>query len=257
MDQKTEKFSSIEKILAILSIFKPHNQEMGTVEISKKLGLHKATVSRILLTLAEHDYLSRNHRSKKFSLGPEILKLARVLKQSLESNIVQFTKPHIDALRDSVKESVALEVISEKNSILAYLADVPRKIRLAGGLGDTLPFHTAAGAKAILAFSAPEFVDNLMTKKLPRFTPNTITDPTVLKKQFEEIRERGYSTDNEEHDVGVSAIGAPIFNSDKEPVAGLAIIGPSHRVKWDGALSLVPQIKETAAAISNDLFLLK
>ncbi len=254
MKQTPEKYSSIEKILAILSAFKPHNQEMGTVEISQKLGLHKATVSRILLTLSEHSYLRRNLKTKKFSLGPAILQLARVITQSLENNIIQIAKPHIDGLRDSVKETVVLEVVSGKNTMIAYLAEVPRKIRLAGTLGDVLPLHTAAGAKAILAFSPPELKDSLLPEKLRKHTPNSITDLAVLHQQYAEILECGYSIDNEEHDIGVSAIGAPILNSDEEPVAALVIVGPSQWVTWEGDSSLVPKLKKAAAAISADLY---
>ncbi len=257
MKQVKDKYSSIEKILAILSVFKPHNQEMGTVEISKELGIHKATVSRILLTLSEHGYIRRNIQTKKFSLGPAILQLAKVIKQSLDNNIVQIAKPHIDELRNTVDETVVLEVISGKNTMIAYLAEVPRKIRLAGTLGDVLPLHTAAGAKAILAFSNPDFTDSILATTLQSYTPNTITDLTVLKEQFAEIKACGYSIDNQEHDIGVSAIGAPIFNNDNEPMAALVIVGPSQWVTWDEHSSFVVQLKKAAAAISADLYFSK
>ena len=67
--------NSIDKTLMILSSFAPHNQECGTVEISHRLGFHKATVSRILLTLTRHEFLAQNALTRKFTLGPSVMTL--------------------------------------------------------------------------------------------------------------------------------------------------------------------------------------
>jgi DNA-binding IclR family transcriptional regulator len=70
MRQNTDKSNAIEKALQILLAFNPHNPELGTSEISEKLGFHKATTSRILLTLAEYDFLRQDPNTKKFNFGP-------------------------------------------------------------------------------------------------------------------------------------------------------------------------------------------
>jgi len=163
MRRPNQKFNSIEKALTILSSFSPYNQEMGTMEISQKLGFHKATVSRILLNLARHGFLQQNPRTKKFMLGPSIFQLARAINQSLHNNLVHMAKPYVDDLRDKLKETVVLEVLSGKNTIIVYLAEGPQLVRLAGTVGDILPLHVAAGAKAILAFLSEEKRESLLS----------------------------------------------------------------------------------------------
>ena len=116
MRQKIEKANSIDKALAILSSFAPYNQEMGTVEIGQKLGFHKATVSRILKNLARHGYLTQNSQTKKFLLGPSVMDLFRAVNQSLKTNLVFIAKPFIDDLRDSLKETVILEVLTGEST---------------------------------------------------------------------------------------------------------------------------------------------
>jgi len=249
-----EKDYAIDKALKILSCFEPYNQEMGTIEISQKLGFHKATVSRILLNLAKHDYLRQNSRTKRFILGPSILRLAKAINQSLKSNLVQIAKPYIDDLRNMLKETVVLEVLSGKNTIIAYLAEVPRPVRLAGTIGDVLPLHVVAGAKAILAFLPPETRESLLSGELARYTPNTITDFAVLRDQFQEIRRQGFAFDKEEHDIGTSAVGTPIFNHEAEPVASLVVAGPSQRITWGSDSPIVTLLKETAVKISGQLY---
>jgi DNA-binding IclR family transcriptional regulator len=254
MRQPASKNNSIDKALTILSAFAPYNNEMGTIEISRKLGFHKATVSRILLNLTRHGFLHQNPKTKKFILGPTILTLAGTIRQSLNNNMLHIAKPFVDDLRDRIKETVILEVISGENTIIVYVAEGPRPIRIAGTVGDILPAHVAAGAKAILAFSSPDVWKSFSNAKMHSFTENTITDPKVLHDQFEEIRGQGFAFDNEEHDIGINAIGAPIFNNEEKPVAALVVAGPSQRITWDGDSSYVPKVKETAAKISAQLY---
>ena len=254
MKQKPTKITSIEKTLAILLTFAPHNHEMGTVEISQKLGFHKATVSRILLTLMKSAFLEQNPQTRKFRLGASILSLGSAARHSLKTNMVQIAKPHIDELRDRLRETIVLEALSGKNTFMAYIAEGPRRVRIAGTLGDRLPIYAAAGAKAILAFSLPEVVENLLDQEMPRLTPNTITDPRIFKRQLKLIRHQGFSYDNEEIDIGISAVGAPIFNHEDKPVAALVVAGPSQRVTWGSGSAIVPLLKDTAAKISAQLY---
>ena len=223
---------------------------MGTIEISQKLGFHKATVSRILLILTKFGFLQRDKQTKKFRLGHAVINLGLAVNQSINNNLVQFAKPYIDGLRDKVKETVILEVLSGETTVMAYIAEGPRLVRLAGNIGDRVPIHAAAGAKAILAFSNPDVRNTLLDVKLPRFTEHTITERVVLLEQFKEIRRLGVSFDIEEIDEGTSAIGAPIFNHEEKPVASIVIAGPAQRITANNSLEMVSALKEAAAKIS-------
>lgn len=248
------KNNAIEKALKILSTFIPYNQESSTTEISRKLGFHKATVSRILLTLTEHRFLEQNYQTKKFRLGPVAMNLGIAVRRSLKSDLVHIAKPFVDELRDQLKESVLMEILAKDHTIIAYIAEGPRRVRLAGTIGDYLPINVAAGAKAILAFSPQEVKNLFLNKKMPRLTPHTITEPEMLDRQFREIKKCGVSFDKEEHDLDINAIGAPVFNGEKYPVAAVVVAGPKTRVNCDTTSPIVAQLKKTAAKISERLF---
>ena len=240
--------------MEILLAFTPYNQELGTVEISKKLGFHKATVSRILLILYKYDFLQQNPQTKKFMLGPSITNLGWASNHFLNTNLVHIAKPYIDELRNILKETIVLEALAGKTTIMAYIAEGPQRVRIAGTIGDRIPIHAAAGAKAILAFSPPEVRDSFINDgAMPRYTPNTITDPEIFQRQLEDIRRQGFSFDNEEIDIGINAVGAPIFNYEEKPVAAVVVAGPSPRVTWDSDSPIVARLKETAAQISAQL----
>ena len=96
MRPSAKKTNSIEKALEILQAFTPSNQGMGTIEVSKKLGFHKATVSRILLILTKFGFLQRDKQTKKFRLGHAVIHLGLAVNQSINNNVVQIAKPYID-----------------------------------------------------------------------------------------------------------------------------------------------------------------
>lgn len=254
MRQSAQKMNSIDKALTILTAFAPYNQEMGTSEISQKLGFHKATVSRILLTLTRQGFLRQSAKTKRFVLGPAIINLARAVSQSLKTNLVQIAKPFIDELRDRLKETVILEVLSGESTFMAYIAEGPRLVRLAGSIGDRVPVHASAGAKAVLAFSAPETKELLLKTKLHRFTKRTITDRKTLDRQLAGIRKEGIAFDQEEIDEGTSAVGVPIFSHEGVPVAAVVVAGPSQRIAGNSNGEMFTALKGVAAKISAELY---
>jgi IclR family acetate operon transcriptional repressor len=247
------KPNSIEKALEILQVFTPYNQEMGTGEISQKLGLHKATASRILRTLAEKGFLRQDPETKKFALGPTVSDIGRAYNNGLNSNLVQLAKPYIDDLRSTLEETVVLEILSGMGTVMAYVAEGPQRVRIAGTVGNRLPVHAAAGAKAILAFSPPEMVERFIADDLPQLTPHTITDYNAYERGLEKTRRRGYSVDEEEIDIGINAVGVPIFDYGEEPVAAVVVAGLAQRITGKSDTAVVIRTKKTAAEISERL----
>lgn len=254
MQQKAGTHQSLAKALEILMAFTPHNGEMGTVQLSKRLGYHKSTVSRLLHVLMDYGFVRQNRESKKFVLGPSVIDLSSSIQESLNANLTQIAKPHVDLLRDKLRETVVLEVVSGRSAVIAYIAEGGGPLRIKGRLGDSRPAHAAAGAKAILAFSAKDKRDRFLNGKLTRLTPNTITTQKRLEMEMSEIRKRGFAVDKEEVNLGINAIGAPVFNYEGVPVAAVVVAGLSRGINWRGASHLVPRLKETAVRISRELY---
>lgn len=254
MKAKSGALSSTEKALKILMSFTPHNHEMGTLELSNKLGIHKSTVSRLLHLLKDYDFLEQNPDTKKYILGRSAAEIGNAAVKSLHNNIVSLAQPHLNALSAAVGESVALEVLSGDQVVLAHQVEGQRHIRFSFTLGEQTPLHVAAGAKAILAFSEPEFVDRCLKKKFTRFTPNTISSKKKYLEVLEEVRKTGIAFDKGERYEDVWAIATPIFGHDRAPVAAVVIAGPA--TGWTSSFieQAIPPLKKTAGEISERLF---
>lgn len=83
MPESRDKHNAIEKAFAIMMSFMPDNEAASTTDLSRRLGFHKATTSRTLKIMAEYGFVRQNEASKKYSLGPSVIKLAAAVNKSL------------------------------------------------------------------------------------------------------------------------------------------------------------------------------
>jgi DNA-binding IclR family transcriptional regulator len=249
--------SSTEKLLTILMSFTPHNPGMGNVELSQKLGMNVSTVNRLLQVLVSFNLIRQDSRNRRYSLGRAAADLGRALEQSLSSRLVSIAHPYMEDLRDQIKESVSLEVLKGGYATIATEVLGPPPLSVSFNLGETMPVHVAAGAKAILAFSAPELVARLMTGELKRFTDKTITDADEFKAHLQEVRKQGYALDVGEENIEVHAIGVPVFDYSGKPVAALCLCAPASRMKKLLESGVIPKISVAAEKISSELLFAK
>jgi len=88
---------------------------------------------------------------------------------------------------------------------------------------------------------------------LKKFTPNTITDPLLLKKELKKIRKQGFAFSDQEVYLGTRGIAAPVFNHKREIVAGLTIAGPRERLTDKKMPWFIRLVKENALRASHEL----
>lgn len=254
MDKRIEKHNAIEKALVILGQFAMNNQEMSTMEISQSLGYHKATASRTLLLLTKYGFLEQNEKTKRFKLGSTIMNLGLSVTGSLKNDLVQIAKPYLDKLRDTLQATIALEVLSGRHTVMAYVAEGPRRVRLGADVGMQLPSIATAGAKAILAFISSDEWDGFVDTDLPRFSPKSITDRKQFYEQLEQIKKTRIAFDIGEHDPDLNAIGSPVFNIEGIPIAGAVVVDLSSRISSDIDSKSANEVRRTAENISKRLY---
>jgi DNA-binding IclR family transcriptional regulator len=247
------ELKTIEKALLVFKCFAEGNSSLSTTELSKKLGTNKATMSRVLSTLKKHDFLEQDPSTRRYRLGSAMAQMARAVNRNMNGEVVAVAKPIVDQLRDEVGETVHIEVRSGNNIYLAYAAVTPNPVSLTITVGDQVMPHAHAGAKAIVAFSEPDEIERWLRRDLFPLTKNTVTDPDELREIYGKIRQTGVAYDWEEYLQEINAVGAPIFNHEDIPVAGIIIVVPSYRMgkKWDS--HFISKLKKAANEISKGL----
>jgi len=247
------ELTATEKALKILLAFAPTNEPMGTLELSELLGIHRSSVSRILITMRNYGFLQQDKKTKRYFLGRSVAEIAKALSTSYKSRLITLALPHLMALRNNIKESVAFEMLSNKGVSMAYGIKGIQPVTISFDYGEMAAVNANAAAKAILAFSSKELVNNVLgtKEKLARYTSKTITDRRVLYEQFKKIRERGVSFDHEEYNESIHAVAAPVFDEDQSCVAAVSILVPSLRLEVITSPDTIMMLKDTVSKISD------
>ncbi len=251
--QQQNTHQSVERALRILMAFTPNNADRSVAELSKELGIHTSTVSRLLQVLANSGFVSQDPWTKKYSLGKSAFAIGNAIYQTVRERMVIIAQPYLDSLRDSIGQDVGLEVLVGNTTILAYRAWGPNQFRTRFTLGDRLPAHVVAGGKAILAYSPTDFVNGVLQGGLTSLTTKTVTDLEVVKKRLAEYRENGLAYDLGESDLDYHFVAAPVFNFAGRPVAAVVTGDLAEKVQGAFSAETLSALRETASKISARL----
>lgn len=254
-EHQTPKYEvrSVKRALMLLRTFLKHDEELSAAEMSKETGLDPSTVFRLLLTLEAQAFVQVNHTTLKYRPGVTLLELgSRFLKNS---DIRSRAIAHLERLRDEFGETVHLTVLDGTEVVyLEKLAGLHPIGFMSSRVGDRNPAHCTGVGKALLAYLPDdELAARYPDGQLKRYTESTITDLKALRLELKRVRERGYATDQEEHEPGVKCVAVPTF--DHKGIAGaISVSGPSNRVEHHLAKSdLIDRLKTAAAQISEEM----
>jgi IclR family acetate operon transcriptional repressor len=117
-------------------------------------------------------------------------------------------------------------------------------------VGRKLGLHSGSVGKVLLAHLTPGELKRFLESELAPYTPNTITDPDVLREQVRRIAEQGYAISISETGMGIAGICVPIYSPSNRFVGGLNLAGPSARLDEDDLLSYLDLLREKAREIS-------
>lgn len=225
--------------------------ELGVSELGRRLGVHKATASRLVATLAERGLLERDPRTEKVHLGFGLIRLAGSAMAGLD--IVRVAHPILDDLAEDTCETVNLGVLADDAVIYIDQVTGTRSVVAVSWVGRRTPLHATSNGKVLLAFAEPDERERLLRRALAPMTPRTITDVAELRRQVEQVVTRGYAQTLEELEQGLNAVAAPIRQADGRVTAALSVSGPAFRMRPVDLPRIARRTMEAADAISRRL----
>jgi IclR family KDG regulon transcriptional repressor len=243
---------SVRHCLAILRCFTPETPEIGVIETSHKLNLSKSTVSRLLSTLKQENWVVKISSSQKYRLAPRVLELANIFLANFEWRMIAI--PHLKDLRDKTDETVTVFVIQENQRVCIEKFESSHELRPVLNIGGHYPLHAGAAGKVLFAFLSKEKRKEIVSKYgLPRLTENTITDFMSLEKELSRIRKEGYAVSYQERAQFVSSVSAPIKDFNGEVIASLNLSGPLIRFTQEKVKEFILLTMLTADKISQEI----
>jgi DNA-binding IclR family transcriptional regulator len=241
---------SVGKAMLVLRMLEDAG-ELGVTELSRRLCVHKSTVSRLLATLEHHGVVSRNAQTDKFGLGPALISLAGAALQRID--LRTSAREHLARLAQETRETVNLAILDGDQVVNIEKLPSAHYIRDIGWIGRRSPLHCTATGKALIAHLSRAELRRLLGARLKRFTPQTICDWPALDAELAGVRRAGYAVGQEELEIGLVAIAAPIHGLGGRVAGAVSVSGPSFRMLPTAMAAYSPQVLAAAAAISRGL----
>lgn len=240
---------AISRTLAVLTLFRENDGDLGISDISRQLSLSVSTVHRIVRALVDDDYLSQDVGSDRYTLGRSAVLLGHAANRRLG---LDRAKTVIERLRDESGESVNLGVRDGAEMVVVVSVESRQGLRISQSPGSRLPVHATAMGKATLSHGTRSIEDQVAGLDMPlqRLTKNTITTATALRKELNLIRRRGYSIDDQEAIEGVRCIAVPIISPEGDLLAAMAVQGPTVRMTDAQLKRAVPLLRAAAHEIA-------
>jgi IclR family KDG regulon transcriptional repressor len=220
-----------------MDCFDDEHPEMGISEIAQVVGLHKATAYRIVTTLVNYGYLEWTPDSQKYKLGLELSNLGYKVIRRMD--LRREALPHMRKLVQEWDETCDLSVYNQGRAFYIEVLRGNHALTIAAAVGQRLPVHCTASGKLFLAYLPLEELDDILNQPLTAYTENTI------------IRRQGYAIDNEEYEIGICALAAPIFNHRGTVIAAIGGPSPTSRMTPERIAEIAAAYKEAGQAISH------
>src|SRR5579862_6824268 len=182
--------------------------------------------------------------------APKLLHLANTSATGL--GLREIAAPHLQSLANRMRICTELGVmethqvwIIAKYALGGFFGGSP-------GMGARMPLHCTAIGKALLAHLSDEELHTFtISQGLARYNDNTLASEKKLKADLTNSRDRGYTIEDEECELGTRGVGAAVLDHDQRAIAAISIVGSIHQIGAENVGILAKAVMETAAAISH------
>jgi DNA-binding IclR family transcriptional regulator len=241
---------TVERALEALEVLARMPEGLSLTEASDRLREAVPTTHRLLSTLARAGFAAQDPESKRYGLGPAILRLAQSYER--QNDLARVAQLVLDDLTEQTQESSFVTQQVGGAAIVVAKADSPHALRFYMGLGQRMPYHAAASARAILAYTEPSVADELlMAEGLEAYTTVTPTTLAAARAELARVREQGFAVCNEELEVGVTALSVPVLNARGGVAASVTVVAPGHRLLDDQQTRVLALLKAAGRRIAE------
>lgn len=228
MAKEHSLIQSVSRASAIIEALSNYNT-LGITELGKLLGLHKSTVYGLVSTLEHEGYVCQNSQTGKYALTLKMYEIGSRVFGKLD--LRKIARPYIEQIVLRHHETAHLVVPDGLEIVYIDKVECTQSMRICSNVGKRMPFHCTGVGKVLLANMPEEQANDILRKKgMEAFTENTIIDFNLLIKELEKIKAQGYAIDNEEAEIGLKCVAAPIRDINGEVIAATSVSGPKVRM---------------------------
>lgn len=238
------------KALRVLDALAELDRRQGVTlqQIAEYIQQNKSSVHRWLQAFREFGLVEQNPSTETYRLGLKILNLSGSLLSVMD--LRSEGAPILHDLMERSNSTAHLGVYDRGEVVYLEKLDGPTGILMRSQVGGRMPSFCTGLGKAMLAYLPIAEVQVVLAGELHPRTPNTVTDPNTLLRRLEEVRSRGYAVDDEENELDVRCVAAPVFNHTGQVIAGISVSGLASRVTDERLLELAVMVRGAGEALS-------
>jgi IclR family transcriptional regulator, acetate operon repressor len=241
---------SVDNALRILQALRDSGQ-VRVSEVAAELGIARSTVHRLLAMLVYRDFAVQAE-DRSYRPGPALS--AGPLRGEPAQRLRQLMRPHMEALRDQVAETVNLVVRLGAQTRFLHTVESAQVLRVGDRQGTVLPAWQTSGGKALLA-ELPDAQLAELLRGANGHLPEGMTAARrrALVSELRLIRDQGFAENIEESESGVCAVGLCLRGKAGDPVAALSVSAPSVRYTPDRSRFFLRELRATVAIAEADI----
>ena len=241
--------TSVERAMTILEALDNSRRGLNISEISRKLAMPKSTAHVLISTLEHLGYLRRPLGTRNYTLGLKVHGLGRGLMTKMA--LQNISLPHLNWLVEKTKMTVHLAILENDQGMYIQKSEGLGLVRFDTYIGKRVNLHCTAIGKMLLAYAPKDTLQAFLLKPaFIRHTNKTITSVAVLRKQLRNARERGYTIDDEEEELGVRCLAVPVFDQAGQFMAALGITGTVAQIRENN----IKTIAKLASRAATNIF---
>ncbi len=239
---------SLDRAFDILELLAKEQHPLSLAEISKGVDLHKSTVYRLLDSLKARGYIEKTDSTNLYRLGLGFIELSSLYLNKVE--LKTEAEPYLRQLSMEIGRTVYLAMMQDKEVVYIDKYEQFNSLRKYSVIGRRRPLYSTSLGKALLFDRRDDEIREIFKDiQLKRYTENTITDVGKLIAEINRSRERGFSRDNSEMDIGEQCIGAPIYDYRDSVIAAISVAWKGDFTSFDEE-KVARLVKETAEKVS-------
>lgn len=246
-----ESVQSFERGLAVIRSFGADAPAQTLSDVARATELSRATARRLLHTLEAEGYVRRD--GTLFELTPRVLELGYAFLSS--HTLADLARPHLEKLSTELRESTSVAVLDGTAVVYVARVQANRVMQVSIGIGTRFEAFRTSMGRAILAWREPSEVAEIWAASDHTYpTEHTVASLDELQDRLAEVRDQGWAMVDQELEVGVRSVAAPIREGDAAPTAAVNVSTHTSRTtKADLRRTIVPPLLRTAEAISTAL----
>lgn len=245
----------VDRLIDMLDLLADQPTGMSISDISRRLGMPKSAVHRLLGSLVKRGYAAQDETSQRYRLT---VRLAAVGFRFLaNSGITEICQPSLDRLAARTGELVRLALVEGESLIwIAKSQGALSGLRYDPDLGQSVVLHATATGKAWLATLGEEAAVALVRARgfvVPaRFGRPVVRDEAGLREELARTRARGYGVAIEEGEPGTCALAHAIVERQSGTAVGtVSMAGPIARISRERMEQIAPDVAATANEIAD------